>query len=213
MEELKSTELLDKEIENDAVKKAASIKKNALLTVEKTKHEWQKRLETEIAKEKIKFDSAVAAYKKEASAKLLLDKKRFQCKTAGNRLKEAVNTFLDSMERKEIVFLLERIFSLRTQKAFNGDFSVLTDFPPSVFYYSLSAAELNAILGAAFPCVDFSAWQITETPARNSSNPDAALILDTHSTRITASCSAEANEILLDKRHELMQTLLGENYA
>lgn len=212
MEELKSTENLEREIDADARRKAEQIEKNAAQTIEKTKAEWKARLEAELVQEKERFAARVNAHKKETRARLELDKRRLAAARTERCLHEAAAAFLANCGRAALVDTVGRLVARRARNAFFGDFSALTALPPSVAYYNMTRSEVQTMLNAAFGGgVDISAWDITEQPAASEHGAlDIGLVLDAKFVVIRASIAAELDEMLLARRQEFRDTLTGK---
>ena len=215
MEEIRSTESLDREIEADAYKKAAKIEKSAATSMENTRAEWRKRLEDETLKEKEHFAAAALLRQNETAARLALDKQRLSCEMAERCLVSAVSGFLASLQRDELLDLLEQAFCRRLGYVFAGDFSALKDEFPVISSRFLDGTELEAILKKAFSAsgVDYTAWRKESAPAGGFDQADIALVFDSAAVRISVSAGAEARQALLDKRSELVAALLGDEYV
>ena len=162
MEELKSTETLDREIEADAKKKAARILKDAENAAAAKKSDGEKRLSDELSREQRRFAELLAARKAEVAARLVLDKRRLECERVESALHEAMGSFLSALDRSSLVRLVEAAFIRRVEAVFAGDFSPLAARAPHISYRSFSRGELDALLGKAFG-LDSSAWEKTET--------------------------------------------------
>ncbi|MDR2510582.1 MAG: hypothetical protein LBC77_08070 [Spirochaetaceae bacterium] len=210
MEELKSTAGLDREIYDDAGRAARRILKQAAATVEATRLKWTGRLESEIAGERKRFEEKLAAYKIETAARLALDRRRVEAEFIDRKLCAAMKAFFAGLERGRLVGVLRDIFASRARAAFNNDFSEFDTTPPVIRFHGLSRAELGSMLEAAFGKRDFSRWEKQELPAEEGGDtPDCRAVLDARFVRISASAQAEASALLLDRRGELYEALLG----
>ena len=213
MEELKTTESLDREIENDALRKAAQIQKKADESIEKTKKEWDARLKASLTKEEERFKAMLAARKMEVDARLALDKRRLEWERAENALNNAENEFFASLERSEIKKIIENAFESRILKAFDGDFSTIDIKNTKIFCDFLSIEEARSIAEHSFVYFDISGLEIIDYSGGKKRRPDeAALILEAEELRVSASLKAEFENLLLEKRAELAASLLGRDY-
>lgn len=138
MEELKSTEELDREIEADARRKAAKIEKDAAASIEKSKTEWKTRLDTELEKEAMRFSARLFAHRAETEARLLLDKQRLAAERTERCLKEAAANFLVEFPCGDLAAAIKGIFNTRVKTAgvngadaitTNGGINIVLDTP------------------------------------------------------------------------------------
>jgi V/A-type H+-transporting ATPase subunit E len=213
MEELKSTEILDREIEADAKKKAARILKDAENAAAERKTGSEQRLAEELDREKRRFEELVKARKAESAARLALDKRRLECERVERGLEDAMAAFLGALERESLIKIVQAAFVQRVEAVFAGDFSSLAALSPRISYRFLSRSELDALLRAAFP-LDSSAWEKTETAEGGVFGAaDLSVVFDTPSVRIRASAGDEGLELLSEKRTELCAALWGAEYA
>lgn len=101
MEELRSTEILDKEIRSDARKKAERILSKAEVDCQMILAEVDDRVEN--AKKEIsdKDEKKLAAYEKQKNAALPLEKKRFLVNFIQTAINRATDEFLQKLTEKE----------------------------------------------------------------------------------------------------------------
>lgn len=209
MEELKSTESLDREIEADALRKAEKIKRAAAAAADSARAEWQKKLSDELAKEKSRFEEKASAHKLEVAARLSLDKRRLEYERTERCLREAARAFLAGMERKELLGITGRALNRRFEAAFDNGFEELSGEGVTVEYRNLSRAELDSLPVGAFGAAYKAARpDFREEPA---TDDGPSVVFDMPALRITASAQAEVRELLLEKREELKTALLGED--
>lgn len=206
MEELQSTDALDREILEDARKKAFKILKNADETVSASKTALGKKLQTATDKARKNYAEKTETARREIMARLPMDKRRIRSEAINSFLSKAIEYFLGTLDRPALLRILEKELVLRA-----GEFSSLSGKDaPSVTgdfrYRSLSAAECSALGSAAFPGMAFRYIE-DSLPAINGIFP--ALVIDLPQLRITASADKAAETLLLDKRAELASALLG----
>ena len=122
MEELRSTEILDKEIEADARKKSEKILKNAEAEAEKILADVDVRIhEAKIQKEEL-YASKINQFEKNLEATLPLEKQRFLVSFYEDEVSKALNEFLNSLGVENRVRLLEKKFKKLNlgEKKFNA---------------------------------------------------------------------------------------------
>ena len=111
MEELRSTEILDKEIEADARKKADKILKNADSEAEKILADVETRVkEAKEQKEKY-YDSKFNQFEKNLEAALPLEKERFLVSFYDDSVSSALKVYLKSIGAEKRLSLIEKRFS------------------------------------------------------------------------------------------------------
>jgi len=112
MEELRSTEILDREIQEDARKKAERILASAQDEVQKILSSVNDRLESAKKEKELLYETKVAHFKKDREASVPLERERFLVSFQAKAVREAINNYLTnlSIEKKSLVFekLLER---------------------------------------------------------------------------------------------------------
>src|SRR5512138_1058007 len=97
MEELKSTEALDREILEDAQKKAARLLRNAEQAADASEREWARKAESDIAELERKHSERVAERRKETLARLPLDKRRERAERAERLIDAAMADYLKAL--------------------------------------------------------------------------------------------------------------------
>ena len=109
MEELRSTEILDKEIQEDARKKAGRILRDADAEAAKILAAVDSRVAA-IRKEKENaYEQKIAAFKRDAEAALPLEEKRFLVSFEGNAVCAAINSYLKNLAAEKRLELLDHL--------------------------------------------------------------------------------------------------------
>jgi hypothetical protein len=200
MEELQSTEALDREILEDARKKAFKILKNADESVSASKITLGKKLQSATEKARKNYAEKAETAKREIMARLPMDKRRIRSEAINSFLNKAIEHFLGTLDRPTLLRILEKELALRAGE--HSSASGMGEFR----YRSLSAAECSALGSAAFPGLSFS-YMEDSLPTIGGASP--ALMIDFPQLKITASADKAAEMLLLDKRAELASALLG----
>jgi vacuolar-type H+-ATPase subunit H len=198
MEELQSTEALDREILEDARKKAFKILKNADESVSASKTALEKKLQNATEKARKSYAEKAETARREIMARLPMDKRRIRSEAINSFLGSAIEHFLGTLDRPSLLRILEKELALRADSSLSG----MGEFR----YRSLSAAECSALGSAAFPGLSFS-YMEDSLPTIGGAFP--ALMIDFPQLKITASADKAAETLLLDKRVELASALLG----
>lgn len=109
MEELRSTDILDKEIQNDARKKAQAVldqgKKKAAELLDKV----QERLETARAQKEKFYGSKQEKKQKDSDASLPLEKERFLVSFIGNSIDQGIDDYLKSLSSSQRISLVTKL--------------------------------------------------------------------------------------------------------
>jgi hypothetical protein len=218
MEELHSTEALDREILEDARKKAFKILKTADDTVQSKGKSWERKTRRAMEGIRKTYAARTESVREETLARLPLDKRRLRSETAETFLKEAMDAFLSGLGRDALLSILEKEFAGR----FEACRGVLAEpeispsgkaFKPVLFYSALSAAEGAEILKRALRpgrMENSGALENAELAKDGRASRFPSLALHTPAVRIKASVDAAAAELLKNKRAELVAALLGE---
>ncbi|MDR0387614.1 MAG: ATPase [Treponema sp.] len=207
MEELQSTEVLDREILEDARRKAQRILKTADETAASGTKRWEKKTERELKKVRDRYAARLEASRNEVMARLPLDKRRTRLAKIETLLKHAASSYLADLPRPKLLAILGRELKKRAGEL---------DFPVregTASVRGLSREEAASLLKKAFP---EGKWKI------DCASPDAggnrriapgtfpALAVDARTARIIVSADAVMETLLRDKRAELAAALLGE---
>jgi hypothetical protein len=201
MEELQSTEIIDREILEDARKKAWRILKTADDTVKAQAAEWEKKTADsldELTKKYLKRKETTAT---DIISRLPMEKRRIKAQAIENLLKEAVYAWYAGLDRGYIITLLTHELKMRLAEC--GTLS-----GGRVLYAHVSRAEADGILAEAVPALAAEAasgFSVEETPG----GQFPELILDTDTVRVSASVKKAVDYFLLEKRAELTMALVG----
>jgi hypothetical protein len=210
MEELQSTEVLDREILEDARKKAHRILKTAEETLNTQGAAWEKKTARSAAELREKYEGRIAAVRDEILARLPLDKRRARSERIESLLQSAMGDYLASLERGRVLSLLET--ELRRGFEEYARYGDDPDPAPRLRYRGLERNEAEALLKQALPSGTETAgvsWDIREAEAGFWGKFPALQVI-TRAVRITASIEKAAETLLEDKRAELVSALLGE---
>jgi len=196
MEELRSTEVLDREILEDARKKAARFLKNADQLGKAAEAEWAKKLETDLAALDRKHRERIDNLVRETNARYPLDTRRMRAERAERKLREAMDTFIRSLPRTRLMDLLER--ELRQREAALSPLSLIAEAG------GLDMKEAEDLLASIRP---IGAWTLNLQADCDPAKPWLVIRDDVVTVRIGTS---EIGETLLrEKRAELATALLG----
>jgi vacuolar-type H+-ATPase subunit E/Vma4 len=202
MEELQSTDVLDREILEDARKKAGRILAAAEETIAANAKSWGKRADRDIGELKKSFAARVEKARDELMARLPLDKRRAHSEKVEALLVSAMREYLESLSREKVLAILEKELRRCAAGLQESDAG-----PLEALCRSLSREELARLLDAAFPGMD---WTLQKTMAPHQlpgSLP--ALMVNSPAARITASVDVLAASLMEDSRAELASALLG----
>jgi len=200
MEELQSTEILDREILEDARKKAHRILKAADETIKVKSADWEQKLAADISELEKKYAQQGAVATDEIMARLPIDKYRAKSKKMETLLDSAVAHWYASLSRARILDLLKQ--ELAKRLAVYGEIAAAVKI--RILICHIRQAEAETIVTAVLPgksCV-------IETIHSASLYPE--LILEIPELRIYASIDKMIAYFLGKKRVELVESLLGE---
>jgi hypothetical protein len=231
MQEIRSTDSLDKEILDDAQKKAAKILKAADDSAKSTQAKWERRLVRALDDVKKRCEKELAQAESEIASRLILDKRRIEADTTEKSLLAATNTFFSTVSHSQMVALLQRELSVRMQSLSPDE---TRGGNADVTYRGITRDEAEALLKAA--CLQDASspaatsaqaaapglsWQLHDSGLHEGGLREGgsgnglrltgslpALVVDLSGVRVTASLDAAAASILLDNREELVAALL-----
>ncbi len=126
MEELRSTEILDKEIQEDARKKAGRILRDADLEAGKILASVDTRVAAIRREKEALYEQKIASFRRDAEAALPLEEKRFLVSFEGNAVCAAINMYLKNLSEEKrlelLSSLLTRAAAVSTKKQVNVQF-------------------------------------------------------------------------------------------
>jgi vacuolar-type H+-ATPase subunit E/Vma4 len=205
MEELQSTEILDREILEDARKKAHRILKTAEDTINLKSVDWEKTLSAALEELEKKYAQQGELVTDEIMAHLPIDKHRIKAKKIEEMLSSAVKTWYTGLSRDRVLDLLKKELEKRIAvcAAFAGAGKI------RVQIHQIERTEAEALLKAVLPGKSGADTSYLIEEIRSASAyPE--IILETPEARIYASISKTVELFLAEKRAELVEALLGK---
>ena len=218
MEELRSTEVLDREILEDARKKAYRILKTADETIAAQNRDWEKKISASVDSIRKIYSERIKKSEGEILARLPLDKRRLRSQRDEGFLQKAMRDFLRGLERKELLDIVKSELYERLKTCSVGAGSVLTGSvstgsvegeKPECIYSGLSQEEAGGILSDVLAAFTPAPGNVTMKEGANRSE-FPSIVINTRGIKITASVENAAGALVKDKRAELAAALLGE---
>jgi V/A-type H+/Na+-transporting ATPase subunit E len=196
MEELQSTEILDREILEDARKKVVRILKTAEETVTAQTAEWEKKTLTNIDELDKKYEEQRETAAAKIMARLPIDKHRVKIEKIEGLLSSAVETWYKNLNRRRILDILAEELKKRL--------AVCEDFYKS----GKINAHINGInRGEAediFKKINISC----EINENNAASRYPSVTIETGEIRIIAGIENIVDFLLQEKRAELIDALV-----
>ena len=199
MEELQSTDNLDKEILEDARKKAHKILKSADDTIKSKTAGWEKKLTETLGELEEKYAKNGKSVSEEIMAVLPIDKQRAKARKIEELLNSAVETWYSRLSRKRVLEFLQKELSKRLASC--GGFSSSDGI--NAYIHKVEKPEAEAIIKAVLPGKTCNIEKTQSTAAY------PQIILENREVRIYASIGKAVEFILGEKREELIAALLG----
>ncbi|MCL2229908.1 MAG: hypothetical protein FWC01_02330 [Treponema sp.] len=203
MEELQSTEVLDREILEDARKKAHRALKSGEDTISENNAKWDKKFNDAVLKLDAEYKKSEKDENMRVTARLPIDKNRIKMEKLETLLKNAVLTWYKSLNRANILELL-------SEKLLKGISSCKDEMKPQelkVSYNGLEENEAKDLLKS----LNIDCSSLTVSPLQDK-NSYPWIILDTRNIRMSASIQDLIDTLLLNKREELTCALLGDEF-
>ncbi|MDR1301520.1 MAG: ATPase [Treponema sp.] len=204
MEELQSTELLDREIREDAQKKAYRILKLADEAVQARDVVWEQKTRTSLAEMRQKYAQGFATIQREFQARLVLDKRRIWAEKIEELLESAMNAYFRSLPRETLLSLLTGELQRCIAEVHR------TGEPVSGFTVQcrgLTDAEGTQVLKT---CLPSGTWTFSAAhPQHIPEEPFPDIVADAPTVQITVSIRELGRTLLEDKRAELVEALMG----
>ncbi|MDR2746460.1 MAG: ATPase [Treponema sp.] len=225
MEEIQSTDVLDREILEDARRKAFRIIKTADDTVKANTLAWEKKTTQAVEDLTARFEERRKKSSDEIMARLPLDKRRAESEKIETLVVQAMDAWYGAQSRERILGFLENELRPRLENC--PEFAAAGRSVKAMFY-KISAEEGEALLSKVLPrgsweTVDYN-LSVEGAASASSTGAGAAirasgvlsgkypeLVLDSPGVRITASINMLASSLLADYRAELTAALIGED--
>jgi vacuolar-type H+-ATPase subunit H len=202
MEELQSTDVLDREILEDARRKAKRILAAAEETAAAGAESWKKRLDQDTRDLENNYAARIEKTRDELMARLPLDKRRAHSERVETLFVSAMGEYLGSLPRERILALLEKELRRCAAGLPESD-----PGPLDAGCRSLSREELQDLLDKSLQGVPWTFREDMEFHRLPGGFP--AIILNSPAVRLTASVDALAASLMEDSREELASALLG----
>jgi hypothetical protein len=226
MEEIQSTEVLDREILEDARRKAFRIIKAADDTVKANTLAWENKTAQAVEDLRTRFEERRKKSSDEIMARLPLDKRRADSEKIEALVQCALDAWYGTQSREKILGFLETELRLRLEDCpeFCGAGRDIR-----AMFYMIRKEEGEALLAKVLPP---GSWETVDyrlgvegAASASSTGAGAAirasgvlsgkypeLVLDSPGVRITASINMLVASLLADYRSELSGALIGENH-
>ncbi|MDR1319034.1 MAG: ATPase, partial [Treponema sp.] len=209
MEELQSTEVLDREILEDARRKAYRILKTSDETLKANAAAWEKKARDAVDELKRKYAERQKLAAAEIMARLPMDLRRAKAERIEELLREAEENWYKALSREKVLAILKKELSRRLRECPEFAEAEEAGEKPRVFIRCLAEAEAEALLEEVLPG---RAFRVEERPAGpGASRP--GIVLESRAVRITASVDMAVDAFFHEKRAEVAAALLGQDAA
>jgi hypothetical protein len=225
MEELQSTEVLDREILEDARRKAFRILKTADDTVKSNTAGWEKNIAAALEDLDTRHGERRRRAAEEIMARLPLDQRRAESEKIEALLSNALDLWYAAQSRERVLVMLEGELRRRLE-----DYPEFGNQPFRVVFHKLEDGEGKALLKKIIPGgkweINTSGLEAGGAAGASSTGAGAAikasgvlsgkypeLVLDSPQARISASLNLLVEELLANYRAELTRALIGDRAA
>ena len=198
MEELRSTEILDREIQEDARKKAARMISDAEKEAENIRNAVKERIQTAQEERRSAYAAKEAAFKADAEAAVPLKKERFLAAYEDTAVTDAINEYIAGLDPKKKLELIKQLlakyapaFKNKKITAVVGGFNINT---------MKEALEAEAGKGNVLSC--------TEAP-KGQDFEGCIIETEDRSVKCRATITELVNRIVDTDRYELASALFG----
>ena len=207
MEELRSTDILDKEIQDDARKKAEKILKNADAQGQQILADVETRLESAKKDRESYYSQTAAQFKKDLDSSLPLEKSRFLVSYISSSVASAINDYLKTISQEKriqlVLTMLNRFESLTDGKSFEA----------AVYGFNLDLAKNELNKNNKLHISSFLATEFAKTGevAVDGIEIHEGIILVSDDKLVTIRLTLEElfSELIDKYRNELAVTLFG----
>lgn len=206
MEEFRSTEILDKEIQADARKKAEKILAKADVDCALLLEEVSGRIEKAKKELEDKYSLKIAAFEKDQSATLPLEKERFLVSFIQSSIEKAINAYLAKLSDEEKIDLVLKK-SVKIE-------DVLKSKKLNALYYGFQESLVKKTVGKKFNLISVKETEFNKMIIENDLGitDRKGIILESEdkAIRVRMTLSEVISQIQDKYRAELYSALFGE---
>ena len=206
MEEFRSTEILDKEIQADARKKAEKILAKADVDCALLLEEVSGRIEKAKKELEDKYSLKIAAFEKDLSATLPLEKERFLVSFIQSSIEKAINAYLAKLSDEEKIDLVLKK-SVKIE-------DVLKSKKLNALYYGFQESLVKKTVGKMFDLISVKETEFNKMIIENDLGitDRKGIILESEdkAIRVRMTLSEVISQIQDKYRAELYSALFGE---
>lgn len=205
MEELRSAEILDKEIQDDARKKAEKILRNADSQCDQIMAQVESRLEEAKKEKEIYFNQKAEQVKKDLDSSMPLEKSRFLVSYISSSIAKGINEYLKTLSSEKrfelAVSLLNQFSNLVSDRTFDA---AVYGFDPAYVKSTLSSkVKINSCSSVEFAKSGSEAVDGIEI------HEGVILLSEDKSVKIRLTLEEVITELIDKYRQELAVTLFG----
>lgn len=205
MEELRSAEILDKEIQDDARKKAEKILRNADSQCDQIMAQVESRLEEAKKEKEIYFNQKADQVKKDLDSSMPLEKSRFLVSYISSSIAKGINEYLKTLSSEKrfelAVSLLNQFSNLVCDRTFDA---AVYGFDPAYVKSTLSSkVKINSCSSVEFAKSGSEAVDGIEI------HEGVILLSEDKSVKIRLTLEEVITELIDKYRKELAVTLFG----
>ena len=204
MEEFRSTEILDKEIQADARKKAEKILAKADVDCALLLEEVSGRIEKAKKELEDKYSLKIAAFEKDLSATLPLEKERFLVLFIQSSIEKAINAYLAKLSDEEKIGLVLKK-SVKIE-------DVLKSKKLNALYYGFQESLVKKTVGKKFDLISVKETEFNKMIIDLGITDRKGIILESEdkAIRVRMTLSEVISQIQDKYRAELYSALFGE---
>lgn len=203
MEELRSTEILDKEIQEDARKKAERILKNADADCDVIKRDVQKRIDVTKKEKEEYYAKRLSVYKRDIDAAVPLEKERFLVSFVDRTIKTAIESYIISLSNEKRLLLIANLLAKYK--------NALTGKKAHIFINGFSKNDIEKLLKKE--CGEHFIESVVELDDIQAKDRSAYRGILIETTDKTVRCRATLDEVMDSVsdsyRYELAHALFG----
>ncbi|MBO4759800.1 MAG: hypothetical protein J5505_07070 [Spirochaetaceae bacterium] len=203
MEEFRSTEILDKEIQEDARRKAEKLLKRADDDCQKIIDDLNERIEVVSKEKQVLYAGRTEALKKDLDAALPLEKERFLVSFIDSSIIKGINRFIDGLSNEKRIALLENLLKRYESK--------LVDKKLAIKFHGFQQDELKKMFQKHFNKLNIESFVSLNDDAAKELHDEYGMIIEStdKSVRCRVTIDELIEEIVDTYRYEIAEALFG----
>ena len=203
MEEFRSTEIIDKEIYDDARRNAERLLKSAESDCQKILDDVNSRIQKASEEKHALYSGRIESLKKDLDASLPLEKKRFLVSFEDESINNSINNYIENLSKEKKLELLDNLLKKYAPELKSNKIHVK--------FHGFSKSEITKLIEKHLGSSSIDSLELLSDTAAESQCVNLGMIIESADKSLR--CRATIDELVLElvdtHRFELAEALFG----